>query len=222
MEKLISQIALMLKTEMSASELFPYSDRKLNPTKNQFKPHMKTIALDKNPIIPLSPTMHYFELGNDYSEEKAPYYHILEDAKQIRNPYASTKRTRGFQAFEPNKRKRDYSTNTYYKDTTGKNVYGNEYRYAFRPGRRSYVGQQMNLVQKRFDTRNQKKPFRYNIHFAYIERILEKIVPYIADFLGLKVYSGLGLITSENPANYVSQEDIVNTAPTQFINPLNE
>ena len=221
MEKLISQIALMLKTEMSASELFPYSDRKLNPTKNQFKPHMKTIAFDRNPIIPLSPTMHYFELGNDFAEEKAPYYHILEDAKQIRNPYASTKRTRGFQALEPNKRKRDYSTTTYYKDTTGKNVYGNEYRYAFRPGRRSYAEQTKRLSDLSED-KSKKKPFRYNKHFAYIERILEKIVPYIADFLGLRVNSERGLIVSENPANYVSQEDIVNTAPTQFLNPLDE
>lgn len=184
MEKLISRLAFTLKAEMSASEFFPFSDRKLHPTK-QFKPHMKKIAFDNNPIVIVSPKLHYFELGNEYAEEKAPYYHILEDAKTIRNPYQSTSQTRGSQASVRPKAKRDYSVGT----INAEGVITPEYRGSFSSGKRSYMPTYMKLVDKNYEKRFERSKFRYNVHFAYIERILENILPNVARLSGLTLYS---------------------------------
>ncbi len=173
---LISQIALELKTQMEASKLFPFSDRRNYPPNKQFKPHMKNVALKNNPIIVLSPEIQVFELGNEYAEENAPQYHILEDAKIIKSP--GTTQSRGTQRKITNVRKRDYGKITYLKTGNAVKV-GQEYRTAFK-GRSNIWGVNTTLALKRFNARNEKRNYRYNIHFGYIERILEEITPLIA------------------------------------------
>ena len=185
-----SRLTVTLKTEMSASDIFPFSDRKKFPTK-QFKPHMKNIAFNNNPIVVVSPTVQYFELGNDYAEKVAPYYHILEDAKVIRNPFRGSKQTRGSQAGVFPLSKRDYSVGSLNRD----NIVSPEYRGSFTAGKRSYWNAQRRLVNRRFETGGQTSKFRYNIHYAYIERILEKELPKIASL------SGLRLLTSSKGLN---------------------
>ena len=184
LDKVISRLAVTLKTEMSASEFFPFSDRKLHPTKKN-KPHMRNIAFDKNPIIVVSPKLQYFELGNEYAEEKAPYYHILEDAKIIRNPYQSTPQSRGSQAGVRPKAKRDYSVGT----INAEGVITPEYRGSFSSGKRSYMQTYMKLVDKNYEKRFERSKFRYNVHYAYIERILENILPNVARLSGLSLYT---------------------------------
>jgi hypothetical protein len=189
-----SRLAVTLKTEMSASDIFPFSDRKKFPTK-QFKPHMKNIAFNNNPIVVVSPTVQYFELGNDYAEKVAPYYHILEDAKVIRNPFRGSKQTRGSQAGVFPLSKRDYSVGSV--DSNG--VITPEYRGTFNTGKRSYWNAQRRLTNRAYETRNEKSKFRYNIHYAYIERILEKELPKIASLSGLRLLtSSKGLTLRES------------------------
>jgi hypothetical protein len=188
-----SRLAVTLKTEMSASDIFPFSDRKKFPTK-QFKPHMKNIAFNNNPIVVVSPTVQYFELGNDYAEKVAPYYHILEDAKVISNPNKGTIRSKGSQANVRPLSKRDYSVGSV--DSSG--YITPEYRGTFNTGKRSYWNAQRRLTNRAYETRNEKSKFRYNIHYAYIERILEKELPKIASLSGLRLLtSSKGLTLRE-------------------------
>jgi hypothetical protein len=173
---LVGQIAVELKTQMEASKLFPFSDRRNYPPNKQFKPHMKNVALKNNPIIVVSPEIQVFELGNEYAEENAPQYHILEDAKIIKSP--GTTQSRGTQRKITNVRKRDYGKITYLKTGNAVKV-GQEYRTAFK-NRSNIWGVNTTLALKRFNARNEKRNYRYNIHFGYIERILEEITPLIA------------------------------------------
>jgi hypothetical protein len=182
---LVGQIAVELKTQMEASKLFPFSDRRKTPPSKQFKPHMRNVALKNNPIIVLSPEIQVFELGNEYAEEKAPQYHILEDSKKIKNPNRGTEQSLGSQRKVSEVRKRDYGKVTYLK---GGNIVeiGQEYRQSFR-SRSNIWKENLRLSTKRFEQKWNKKrglrvdnSYRYNIHFGYIERILEEITPLIA------------------------------------------
>ena len=198
MASVISRLAVTLKTEMSASELFPFDDGKNalgKPNGRKFnKPHMRTLALDNNPIVVVSPKLQYFEIGNEQAEQKAPYYHILEDAKTISNPNKGTIRSKGSQAFVLPKSKRDYSVGSI--DSQG--VITPEYRGSFNAGKRSYWNAQRRLIDRRYETRNERQKFRYNIHYAYIERILETHLPQIASLSGLRLLtSSKGLTLRE-------------------------
>jgi hypothetical protein len=135
-----------------------------------------------------------FELGNETAERTAPQYHILEDAKVIANPYRSTKKSRGSQGLIANKAKRDYSVENPVSSST---KVSQEYRPSFKEGRRNYSLSQGLLVNKNYEARNEAKPYRYNKHYAYIERILEKEVPSIASDLGITLESYRGLSVAE-------------------------
>jgi hypothetical protein len=192
---LVSQLAVMIKTEMRDSPFFPFDTGKDvlgRPNGRDYsKPHMKTLALNNNPIIVVSPDIQYFNLGNESAERRTPHYHILEDAKTIRNPNMGTNKTKGSQRFIKDRAKRDYGVNLSPDPKTG--VITQEYRQDYKNGRRSYQATQARLVNRRYESRNQRKPFRYNKHFAYIERILESILPGIASALNLHLVSYRGL-----------------------------
>jgi hypothetical protein len=188
---LVSQLAVMLKTEMENSPMFPFDTGKDvlgKPNGRPFtKPHMKTLALKNNPIMVISPTLQTFELGNEQAEEKAPRYHILENAKIIRKRGRGTPSSKGSQANIMPKNKRDYGIQEY--DFAKKKLV-QEYRTSFGDGKRSYQSQTNRLVNKRYETRGKQLNYYYNVHWAYIERILEQITPTIADFLGAKLVKG--------------------------------
>ena len=197
---LISQLAVMIKTEMRDSPLFPFDDGKDEfgrPNNRDYgKPHMKTLALNNNPIIVVSPEIQYFHLGNESAERRTPHYHILEDSKTIRNPNRGSSETRGSQSRVAKKGKRDYSV--YLPPSRSDNSLTQEYRQSFKSGRRSYEQTNQRLVNKRYQLSDhrqttERKPFRYNIHYAYIERILESILPGIASSLDLHLVSPRGL-----------------------------
>lgn len=197
----MKQIVIELKVRMEESPLFPFDNGKRlagQKPRPQFKPHMRNVALKNNPIIVLSPEMQIFEIGNEIAERTAPQYHILEDAKQIMNPYRGTRRSKGSQAKIQDKAKRDYSTMIQGKSSTG---YVQEYRQSFKEGRRSYQGSTNLLENKRlYQNNNVPQKFRYNRHYAYIERILEKEVPQIASSLDITLESYRGLNVAETPS----------------------
>lgn len=182
---LISLVANELKTQMESSPLFPFSDRKNYPLSKITKPHMKTSALKNNPIIIVSPEVEYFEIGNEYAEKTNPYYHILEDAKVIRNPNKGTPQSLGTQRSVKQVGKRDYGKVTYIK-SGGKTRVGQEYRTAYK-NRSNIWNVNTTLYLKRFNMRNEKRNYRYNIHFGYIERILEEITPTIAEQINARL-----------------------------------
>jgi hypothetical protein len=189
----VNQIVIELKVRMEQSELFPFDDGKRlagQRPRPQFKPHARNVALKNNYITVVSPDVQVFELGNEQAERTAPQYHILEDAKVIANPGFSTKKSRGSQAKVADKAKRDYSIET---PVANKTTTTQEYRPSFKEGRRSYQTTQMLLTNKNYEARNESKPYRYNKHYAYIERILEKEVPSIASDLGITLESYRGL-----------------------------
>lgn len=200
---LASRLSTMIYVEMITSNLFPYDKKK---SKDGL--HMRDVAMGQNtPGIAISPSSYYFEIGNENAEVKTPYYHILEDAKIIANPYQGTPKSRGSQSRRRIVSKRDYSTGTY--DSTG--TFSQEYRGSFGVGRRSYdkIADKVwtkESNRKKFETQNK---FRYNIHFAYIERILEKTLPNIATQFGLKLYSGKATIVPERKAGYMDIKDLV-------------
>lgn len=185
---IVSELATMLKTEMEANPMFPFSDRRNFPPSKQFKPHMLNVALKNNPILRITPDMEYFEIGNDYAEEKAPQYHILEDARTIKNPYRGKPQTLGSQRKVKEKKDRDYGKNVFLnKGETFK--IGQEYRQSFR-GRSNIWRTNLSLAERRFERRFERMSFRYNTHYGYIERILEEITPRIADFIGAELRVG--------------------------------
>jgi hypothetical protein len=191
----VNQIVIELKVRMEQSPIFPFDDGKREAGQRprpQFKPHARNVALKNNYITVISPDIQVFELGNETAERTAPQYHILEDAKIIANPGRGTTTSRGSQAKITNKAKRDYGLETLIPNSTKTTQ---EYRPSFKEGRRSYdlIGDKQwkkESNRKVFKTQNK---FRYNEHYAYIERILEKEVPLIATDLGITLESSLGL-----------------------------
>lgn len=186
---IVSQLAQMIKMGMESSPDFPFDK---SPKRKVGKPHILDIALKENAIMPLAtPDSVYFRLGNARSERIAPYYHILEDAQTIRMPNRGTAKTKGSQASKP-RSKRDYSV--YNPPEAKTNRLTQEYRTSYTSGRRSYIPTTLKLIELRDKTLKEKKklPYRYNVHFAYIERILENILPKIAEDLGLELTTPKG------------------------------
>jgi hypothetical protein len=201
---LANKLSLAIEKQLFESDLFPFD--KTTPADKRRKMHMKYALYNTN-SIQVSPTMTTFELGNKYAEENTPHYHILEDSKIIANPYQGTAKSRGSQSRVRSVGKRDYSKGSF--DSTGNLI--QEYRESFGAGRRSYdkIGDKIwkkESDRKKFETQNK---FRYNIHYAYIERILEKHLPIVASSLGIRLYSGKATIVPERKAGYMDIKDLV-------------
>lgn len=210
----VNQIVIELKVRMEESDLFPFDDgtrygnQKPRP---QFKPHAKNVALRNNFITVVSPDVQMFELGNEIAERTAPQYHILEDAKQIANPGRGTAKSKGSQARIADKAKRDYSVEV---PVANKTTTTQEYRPSFKEGRRTYSNSQNLLEQKwLYDQPKSGSKFRYNRHYAYIERILEKEVPLIASSLDITLESYRGL----NVAETAVEETIADMSDTGLL-----
>ena len=208
-DSIVVRLAVAIKRGIQTHKDFPFDVT--TPQAKRSKPHMLETALTDNVIIHVSPEISYFQLGNPNAESKTPHYHILEDAQTIRMPGRGTKKTLGSQAGKT-KGKRDYSV--YNPPEPKTNRLTQEYRTSYTSGRRSYVPTTLRLIDLRSKVQesNRKLPYRYNKHFAYIERILEDILPNVAENLDLtlstpkgnvqQLYQGEnGEITSTPPFN---------------------
>lgn len=155
--------------------------------------HMRDLALGNNTVIPLGTDSMYFEIGNDESEEKAPYYHILQDAQVIRKKGYGTEKSRGSQAFIKDKSKRDYGQVTYTitEDKKGRKRVNPFYEYRRNVrGKRSLIGKasQKIINSEGKEIRiNRESKYYANIHFNYIGRNLETIVKTLAKEFNLKL-----------------------------------
>jgi hypothetical protein len=210
----VNQIVIELKVRMEQSPIFPFDNGTRSPGQQprpQFKPHARNVALKNNFITVVSPDVQMFELGNETAERTAPQYHILEDAKTIANPGKGTAKSRGSQRLIANKAKRDYSVEV---PVANKTTTTQEYRPSFKEGRRSYTESQDALrikqglleYDRKYHKSKTQQKFRYNKHYAYIERILEKEVPLIAKDLEITLESYRGLNVKESTVNELVQD----------------
>jgi hypothetical protein len=188
-------IVNLLKQGMANSPLFPYdySPNRKSTRNGLPKPHMKDSALLSNAVIPLDASSYYFEIGNSNAEALTPHYHILEDAKIIRRANKSTKITRGSQDRVADKGKRNYGV---WQDRITTQSKGSQYGYLetiqeYRQNQsRNFWG---DAAKAREYTERVKYHHVYNrnhysnVHWKYIERILEQLVPVVAISVNAKL-----------------------------------
>lgn len=190
MEYTLDSFVRQLKSMLYESMPFDKGNKYPHANRNF---HMRDLALGQNQIIPLGVNGgFYFEIGSDIAEEKAPYYHILEDAQVIRKAGLGTKKSKGSQAFISDTKKRDYGQATYTIINTKRGQKINPY-YEYRRnvrGKRSLV---KNATQRVIDENgvvtkiNRESKYYLNIHYQYIERGLEVITQQIAYMFGMKL-----------------------------------
>ena len=170
--------------------------------------HMRDLALGQNNVIPVGLNSMYFEIGNDIAEEKAPYYHILEDAQVIRKAGFGTKKSKGSQAFVQDKSKRDYGQATFTITNNSKGRRINPY-YEYRRnvrGKRSLVEKSTHRVYDengKLTKVNRDSKYYFNIHYNYIERNLEWLTKLLANEFGMQ----LKRVKTDFTEEYAEQND---------------
>lgn len=179
------------KSLFGASDKFPY-DRKDGTRK---KPHMKQIAFEDNPIMLLSPNAMEIDIGNASAEAQTPHYHILEDAEVIHYGNRRARRNVGGKVVAYGQPKawgtsKSKGSQQYVDAQGGMRDYG---QWQYRSGgntkqviqeyRSKTSGRRTELVAGDQNTKNVYS----NIHYQYIERILDDIVPKFAMMIGARV-----------------------------------
>ena len=148
-------------------------DRGRNPNgtfkHGQYNEQIRDVAFKNNPTISSMENQYTFDIGNEYSEEHYPYYHILEDAPYIRKRDRGTSKTRGSQAKVEKLADRNYSFPTW----NGK-TFTQEYRKNIR-GKRNRIGKVSHWAtdyngEKIFINRESNSYL--NEHYQYVERML--------------------------------------------------
>ena len=177
---------------------FPYENDDVKAIKHAKRPaHIRDIALG---LTYTSDGKMIFEIGNDYAEEYYPYYHILEDAEVIRKKGRGTKLSKGSQAQITKLSDRDYGRISFNGQT-----FSREYQKNVRGQRARAEKATYNIVGSDGKVYKVNKDANYykNIHFHYIERILNNVLPWIAQANGVKM--GRTEMTSLE-SDYESQE----------------
>ena len=177
---------------------FPYENDDVKAIKHAKRPaHIRDIALG---LTFTSGSQIIFEIGNDYAEEYYPYYHILEDAEVIRKKGRGTKLSKGSQAQITKLSDRDYGRISFNGQT-----FSREYQKNVRGARSRIEKATYNIVGSDGKVYKVNKDANYykNIHFHYIERILNNVLPWIAQANGVRM--GRTEITSLE-SDYESQQ----------------
>jgi hypothetical protein len=200
--EMVNYIARQLPNDILMNAKFPYDIK--TPKDKRKKKHMKETVFNNQPVI-VSPDIQYFELGNEIAETETPHYHILEDAKIIRNPYKGTKKSKGSQRLVQDRAKRDYGQFVIRETQTGYGVI-QEYRQNMT---RNYDGTLRATTQPREYRKRQKvsdvnkRNYRYNKHYQYIERILDDVTRGLAIEIGAKLKVGTMGDVSEVPSGFL-------------------
>ena len=135
------------------------------------------LTLDENTLS--------FDIGNEFAEEKYPYYHILEDAPTIRKRGKSTEKTRGSQAKVENLGQRDYNRVRWNGKTLSKEYTRNVRGKRLNLGKVSHWATDYNGREYFI---NREANAYLNTHYHYIEKMLEEygILDQLASDFGLK------------------------------------
>lgn len=160
-------------------ERFPYEPDDIKYFKHAKRPdHIRDVAFKKNPTITIDENTLSFDIGNVFSEEKYPYYHILEDAPTIRKRGRSTAKTRGSQAYVENLGQRNYNNVSWNGKTLSK-----EYSRNVR-GKRLNLSRVSHWQDGKFVNREANSYL--NVHYHYIEKMLDEgILDQLASEFGL-------------------------------------
>ena len=153
-----------------------------SPKHGQYNEMIVDVAFKNNPTILVGEKEYTFDIGNEYSEEHYPYYHILEDAPYIRKRNRGTTKTRGSQA-NVEKGKRDYGVVSWNGKTFTK-----EYQRNVR-GTRNRLDKVSHWItndsgEKEFI--NRESNTYKNEHYQYIEKMLDIITIELASEFNLK------------------------------------
>lgn len=163
---------------------FPYEEESINTKKHRNRlGHIRDVAFFNLPINFVDTNTRTFDIGSEFAEENYPYYHILEDSEVIRIRGKGTTKSKGSQDKISDKKARDYGIVKW----NGK-TYSQEYRKNVR-GVRSRAGKARKVfVDSNGEVYkiNENASVYMNVHYHYIERILNATLPFIAMEFGLK------------------------------------
>ena len=172
---------------------FPYEDDEINKKKHKGRTgHIKDIAFKDLPVS-VNMQTRTFDIGSEYAEMVYPYYHILQDSEVIHIKGHGTKGSKGSQDRISDKSARDYGRVTWngktFTQEYSKNVRGSRSRSG---KARRYMVDSNGVVYKI----NANANTYVNIHYKYIDRILNETIPFIAQEFNLRPLrtkiSGLG------------------------------
>ena len=164
-------------------DLFPYEKDIINDRKHKNRTgHIRDIALRSNSTVFVDENKRTFDIGNYVAEETYPYYHILQDAPIIRKRDRATDKTKGSQAKVKELGKRDYNKISF----NGK-TYSREYAKNVRGSRQSVIDKSQHreygFYGKSYLVNRDAKTYK-NIHYQYIDKILDSAIPYLASVFG--------------------------------------
>ncbi|MCK9576196.1 MAG: hypothetical protein M0R51_09755 [Clostridia bacterium] len=208
------EMADWVYNEFINHKLLPYDTGK-KWWRNPKKPHMKDLAIIANGLPrQVGVDTYEFIIGNEEAENRAPQYHILEDAKIIRRPNKGTDKSRGSQRLS--KGTRDYGQTVYRLGTqeSTKGIYEaiQEYRQNIT---RNYAGarDKAREYNERIKYHHEnKRNYRYNEHYLYIEAILGDVVARLAQMVNgrLKITQGE---ESLDVSGYLNDEYLISPTP---------
>ena len=180
------------------------------PKHGQYNREIRDVAFMDNATQVLTDDMVSFDIGNEYAEEHYPYYHILEDAPVIHKRDRGTEESKGSQGRVANLGQRDYGIVTF----NGKS-FSKEYAKNVRGSRASVVDRATRFVTVRgvrYKYNADSNVYK-NVHYHYIEKMLEIVVPLVAQEFGLEYVgvSSTGLAEEYGLQEYgIADADFVN------------
>lgn len=196
-------------------DLFPYENELINQTKHKGRTgHIRDVAFMDNPVIVGENTIS-FDIGNNYAETRYPYYHILQDSPVIRKKDRGTEKTRGSQANVKNLGQRDYGRVSF----NGK-TYSKEYAKNIRGKRNSVVER-----ATRFEYNDKGQRIRINpnslsyknIHYQYINKILETSIREVAPEFGYILVQVKGTSLKDDYAMQQEMDSVIEDMINSFI-----
>lgn len=196
-----------LMPDMGGSYTNRYGNTQSDESKHSKRPTPRMLkAQIANSMVEsliMGETQQTFEIGNADMETYFPYYHILQQAQVIRKRGRGTTKSKGSESLYQNKSERDYERVIWNGKTFTK-----EYSKNVR-GTRSRIGKVSHWKDNVYV--NESSNSYANIHYQYIDRILDSIVQPLADQFGMKVLrkQDSGLIDEFASQEGTSVDDIL-------------
>ena len=163
------------------SPMFPYmrnasEDRAKHPKREPL--HLKQAIRTQPHKFAFGETA-MFEIGDEMLERTHPYYHILQQAPVIRKRNKGTAKSKGSQIFEKDVGKRDYE-----KVHWNGKTFTKEYSKNVRGSRINLSKTTMHIDGEMINAESNQY---LNLHYKYIDNILDDIVPILASEYGMKL-----------------------------------
>lgn len=199
-------------------DLFPYENELINQTKHKGRTgNIRDVAFMNNQVIVGENTIT-FDIGNNYAEERYPYYHILQDSPVIRKRDRGTEKTRGSQASLKDLgqlQSRDYGRVSFngktYSKEYAKNIRGKRNSVVERATRFEYndKGQRIRINPNSLSYKNE--------HYQYINKILETSIREVAPEFGYRLVQVKGTSLKDDYAMQQEMDSVIEDMINSFI-----